>query len=118
MNMSTLALVSLALSVPLMHGCLPAVVAGGGAAVLMAEDRRSTGTIIDDQTLEAKVRNRINDKYNDQVHVDVASFNRFVLLVGAVPSQQIKDDIGTIGLSVENVRNVQNDLVIGPNPSG
>jgi osmotically-inducible protein OsmY len=117
MNRSKLALLALALCMPLLHGCLPAVVAGGGAAVLMAEDRRSTGTIIDDQTLEAKVRNRINDKYDEQVHVDVASFNRFVLVVGEVPTQQIKDDIGTIALGVENVRNVQNELVIGPNPS-
>jgi osmotically-inducible protein OsmY len=118
MNRCKLALFAVVLCMPLLHGCLPAVVAGGGAAVLMAEDRRSTGTIIDDQTLETKVRNRINEKYNEQVHVDVGSFNRFVLLVGAVPTQQIKDEIGTIALGVENVRNVQNELIIGPNPSG
>jgi osmotically-inducible protein OsmY len=117
MNKSKLAIVCLALCIPLLHGCLSAVAAGGGAAVLMSEDRRSTGTIIDDQTVEVKVRNRINDKYDDQVHVDLASFNRFVLLVGEVPSQQIKDDIGTIALGVENVRNVQNELMIGSNPS-
>ena len=86
--------------------------------MLMAEDRRSTGTIIDDQTIESKVRSRINEKYDDQVHVDVASFNRFVLLVGEVPNQQTKDDIGAIALGVENVRNVQNELIVGANTSG
>src|SRR5437764_934171 len=117
MNKSKIAMVGLALCMPLLHGCLPAVVAGGGAAVLMAEDRRSTGTIIDDQTLEAKVRKRINEKNEDQVHVDVGSFNRFVLVIGEVPTQQMKDDIGAIALGVEHVRNVQNELMISPYPS-
>src|SRR5215208_4616665 len=117
MNKCKLA-ICLALCIPLLHGCLPAVVAGGGAAVLMSEDRRSTGTIIDDQTIEGKVRSRINEKYEDLVHVDQASFNRFVLLIGEVPSQQAKDDIGAIAIGVENVRNVQNELVVGPNVSG
>ena len=118
MNKTRLAALCIALCIPLLHGCLPAVVAGGGAAVLMAEDRRSTGTIIDDQTIEGKVRSRINEKYEDLVHVDLASFNRFVLLIGEVPNQQVKDDIGTIALGVENVRNVQNELMIGRNVSG
>jgi osmotically-inducible protein OsmY len=113
---SKLALLGLALALPALHGCVPAVVAGG-AAVMMAEDRRSNGAMIDDQTIEGKVRSRISDKYDDQVHVDVVSYNRFVLVVGEVPNQEIKDGIGVIALGVENVRNVQNELVIGPNTS-
>src|SRR3954454_7621602 len=118
MNRFKLAAIGLALCIPLLHGCLPAVVAGGGAAVMMSEDRRTTGTIIDDQTIEGKVRTRINEKYEDLAHVDLASFNRFVLLIGEVPSQQAKDDIGVIAIGVENVRNVQNELVVGPSVSG
>jgi osmotically-inducible protein OsmY len=102
------------LALPCLQGCVPAIVAGAGGAVLVAEDRRSTGTMIDDQSIEGKARRRIEDKYDDQVHVDVTSFNRFVLLAGQVPTQQIKDDIGVIALGVETVRNVQNELVIGP----
>ena len=117
MNKCKVAAICLALCIPLVHGCA-AVVAGGGAAVMMSEDRRSTGTIIDDQTIEGKVRGRINEKYEDLVHVDLASFNRFVLLIGEVSSQQAKDDIGAIALGVENVRNVQNELVVGPSVSG
>ena len=109
MSKSKFAIVCLALSIPLLHGCVASVVAG---------DRRSTGTVIDDSTIESKVRDRIDNKYDDQVHVDVASFNRFVLVVGQVPDQQTKDDIGAIALGVENVRNVQNELIIGSNVSG
>ena len=119
MTKRELLLIGLALLTPALHGCAAAVVAGGGAAVLMAEDRRSSGTYIDDQTIESKASHLISEKYDDkkyhnQIHIDVTSFNRFVLLVGEVPTQEIKDDIGALTLGVQNVRNVQNDLTIGP----
>jgi osmotically-inducible protein OsmY len=106
--------VCLALLTPALHGCFPAVVAAGGAAVVMVDDRRSSGTYVEDKTIGSKVSRRINEKYGDEVHVDVIPFNRFVVLVGEAPNQQIKDDIGAIALGVENVRNVQNEITIGP----
>lgn len=114
MGKRPLTLLCLALVLPALHGCVPAVVAAGGAAVVMVDDRRSTGTYVEDKTIGSKVSSRINEKYSDEVHVDVIPFNRFVLLVGEAPSQQIKDDIGVIALGVENVRNVQNDISVGP----
>jgi len=112
-------LICLVLLTPALHGCFPAIVAGGGAAVLMAEDRRSSGTYIDDQGIELKASKRISEKYSDkkyedQIHVDITSFNRFVLLDGEVPDQATKDEIGALALGVEGVRNVQNEIVIGP----
>jgi osmotically-inducible protein OsmY len=115
--------VSLVLLTPALHGCFPAIVAGGGAAVLMAEDRRSSGTYLDDQGIELKASKAISEKYSDKkyedtVHIDVTSFNRFVLLDGEVPDQATKDDIGALTLGVVGVRNVQNEIVIGPITSG
>ena len=109
-----LMLLCLALTTPALHGCFPAVVASGGAAVVMVDDRRSTGTYVEDKTIGYKITSRINEKYGDEVHIDVIPFNRFVLLLGEAPTQQIKDDIGAIALGVENVRNVQNDISVGP----
>ena len=114
MQKRELLLVCLALLTPALHGCSPAVVAAGGAAVVMVDDRRSSGTYVEDKTIGANVSRRINEKYSDEVHVDVIPFNRFVVLVGEAPSQQIKNDIGVIALGVENVRNVQNEITIGP----
>jgi osmotically-inducible protein OsmY len=118
MSRFKLAVICLAASIPFLYGCVPVVVAGAGGAVMMSEDRRTAGTIVDDQTIEGRARSRIEDKYDDRVHVDLASYNRFILLVGEVPDQQTKDDIGAVALGVENVRNVQNELIIGPNTSG
>ena len=42
------------------------------------------------------------------------SFNRFVLLNGEVPNEEIRNDIGAIASAVENVRNVQNEIQVGP----
>jgi osmotically-inducible protein OsmY len=117
MNKHTLLILGLVALTPALHGCFPAVVAGAGGAVLVAEDRRSSGAIIDDSTIEHKVSSRVSDKYGDRVHLDVTSYNRFVLLAGEVPTQEIKDDIGVIALGVENARNVQNELQVAPNTS-
>lgn len=109
-------LIGLLASLPLLHGCFAAVAAGTGAAVLVAEDRRTTGIYFEDQNIEQKVTNALRAKYggNDQVQARVTSFNRYVLLTGEVPDEATKTDIGVIALGVENVRNVQNELVVGP----
>jgi osmotically-inducible protein OsmY len=117
MNIRRLLLICLTLLTPALHGCFPAIVAGGGAAVMMGSDRRTSGTYIEDQNIELKASRRISEKYDDQIHLDVTSFNRFVLLVGEAPTEEIKDNIGVIALGVESVRNVQNDITIGPNTS-
>jgi osmotically-inducible protein OsmY len=45
--------------------------------------------------------------------VAVTSFNRYVLVSGEAPTEEIKHDIGVIVLGIENVRNVQNEVTIG-----
>lgn len=102
---------------PLAQACVPLVVgAGVGAGVMVAEDRRTSGTILEDQTIEIKAGKRISEKYGDKVNVSVTSFNRFVLLTGQAPTDEIKKDISVLVLEVEAVRNVQNELAVG-NPA-
>ncbi len=102
--------------VPALQGC----VAVGGAAIvgtaMVAEDRRSPETMADDQKLEIKVSSAIKEKYgkDEQVYFSVTSFNRFVMLTGEAPTEAIKKDIGVLALGVEGVRNVQNEITIGP----
>jgi len=108
-----LAVVLVAL-VPLLQSCAALVVgAGVGAGVMMAEDRRSSGTVLEDQTIEIKAGNRITEKYGKQVNISVTSFNRYVLLTGQAPTEEIKQDLPILVLEVPNVRNVQNEIVVG-----
>lgn len=97
-----------------LQGCIaPLVVgAGVGAGIMVAEDRRSSGTILEDQVIERKITNLANEKYPDQLSISVVSFNRVVLLVGQVASETIKEDIGSMALETQNVRDVQNEITI------
>ena len=54
-------LLSLA-ALPLLQGCVPLVVGGAAATgYMVSEDRRTVGTITEDQTIETKTSSRIGD---------------------------------------------------------
>lgn len=95
-----------------LQGCFPVVAAGVGASVLMAQDRRTSGAYVEDEAIETKATGRIGDLYKDNVHVNVTSFNRNVLISGEVPNENVKAEIGKLVATIENVRNVNNELVI------
>lgn len=105
---------ALGLSALPMTGCAPLVVAGAGAGVLMAEDRRTTGTYLIDEEIELKAGSRIRESYGENTHVNVTSFNRLVLLTGEVPDTATRTKVEELVRSVPNVANIQNELVVGP----
>jgi osmotically-inducible protein OsmY len=109
-------LLGIAAIAPLLQGCPAVLVAGVGTTAMIADDRRTTGVFVEDQNIELKVANEIGKKYATTSGVDVrgTSFNRFVLLNGEVPNEEIRNDIGAIAAAVENVRNIQNEIQVGP----
>jgi osmotically-inducible protein OsmY len=96
------------------QGCIPVIVGGTGAAVAMATDRRSSGTYVEDEGIEWKAGNRINERLGDKVHVNVTSFNRKLLLTGEAFNEASREEAGRIAAAVENVKEVVNDLRIAP----
>lgn len=98
---------------PFLQSCIPLIIgAGVGAGVMMAGDRRTSGTVLEDRTIEIKAGNRITEKYGEQVNINVTSFNRFLLLSGQAPTDEIKQDVSVLVLEVPSVRNVQNEIVV------
>jgi osmotically-inducible protein OsmY len=95
-----------------LQGCFPVVAGGAGAGVLMAEDRRTAGTYVEDQGIELKAANRLDDKFKDRAHVSVTSYNRSVLMTGEAPTEAMKQEAETIVRGVPNVRQVMNEVVI------
>jgi osmotically-inducible protein OsmY len=112
--MRKLALLLCLSALPLLNGCFPLVVAGAGASALSLEDRRTSGAQIEDNSLESKISWRIGEHYARDTHVDVTSFNRNVVLAGQVLDEAAKQDIERIARSAENVKNVYNELTVGP----
>lgn len=95
-----------------LQGCFPVVAAGAGAGALMANDRRTSGAYIEDEAIEDKAVNLLGKQYKDKVHVNVTSFNRNVLVSGEVPNGATKTEIERLIASIQNVRNVNNELVV------
>ncbi len=100
-------------------GCAPLILGGamvGGAAV--ATDRRSVGIQLEDEAIESRVSHAIAARYDkidrDVQRVNITSYNRRVLLLGQVPSEAVREEVGRIAERTENVRLVNNELTIGP----
>jgi osmotically-inducible protein OsmY len=95
-------------------GCVAAV---GGAMVggtMMAVDRRSTGTQVDDQTIEVRSSSAATAAIGENGNVSATSYNRVVLLTGQVPNDADRAKVETAVAKVENVRAVVNELTVGP----
>lgn len=109
--MRIISLLLLALVSGSLQGCFPVAAVGAGTGALMAQDRRTSGAYVEDEAIETKAFDRIGKQYKDKVHVNVTSFNRNVLISGEVPDAAAKEEIGRLVASIENVRNVANELI-------
>jgi osmotically-inducible protein OsmY len=104
---------ALALLLALLQGCAPIIMVGGAATgVIVAEDRRSTGTQVDDQNIEVKAGMRVEQMKNEQIHVNITSYNRNVLLTGEAPTAAVKAEIEKAVATVDNVRGVVNEIAV------
>lgn len=97
---------------PVLHGCTAAVIGGAATGVVVAQDRRTVGTVTEDEGIEIKTGNRISNRFPDGIHINVTSYNRIVLLTGEVPDAATKAEIERIARGVENVRGVFNEVAI------
>lgn len=103
---------------PLLQGCAPLVAGTAATTVMIAQDRRTTGTIVEDKSIELKALQAIADaSQNDaQVHIAAISYNNRVLLVGQVPSQDVRTDIHQAIKKISKVKQIHNETVVG-NPT-
>ncbi|KRD42560.1 transporter [Acidovorax sp. Root275] len=97
-----------------LSACAPLIVGGAVVGGVMAVDRRTTGTQIEDEGIELRAANRIRETLGDRAHVNVTSYNRQTLLTGEVPSAQDRQTVEQIVSQVENARSVVNDLAVLP----
>jgi osmotically-inducible protein OsmY len=103
----------IALAALALQGCVPIVIGAGGAAAYSSlEDRRTTGTQIEDESIEVRASNRISDRFGSRVHVNVTSYDRIALITGEVPDERARDEVEKIVRAVPNVREVTSDLQI------
>lgn len=98
-------------------GCAPLLVGGaflGGG--LVVTDRRTTGTQVEDQSIELKAATRLRELAT-LGHLNAVSYNRVVLLTGEVPTENDKSRAAEAVSRVENVKKVVNEIAVLGNSS-
>ncbi len=93
-------------------GCAAAVVGGAAVTAMVATDRRTTGTQLEDQTIESKIATRTHEIVGDRGHVNAVSYSRTVLLTGEVPTEADRSSLEQAVARIENVRSTVNELAV------
>jgi osmotically-inducible protein OsmY len=101
--------------VSILPGCAAVLIAGAaGTAAVVAHDRRTPGTMVDDQNIELIARDRFyhDQGLYEQVHITVTSYNNVVLLTGEAPTEALKARAEAIVRDIPKVRQVYNEIVV------
>ncbi|HNJ83044.1 MAG TPA: BON domain-containing protein [Piscinibacter sp.] len=97
----------------LISACAPLLV--GGAVVgtsMVVTDRRTSGTQLEDQSIEIKGQTRVREAVGERGHVTITSYNRNVLLTGEVAADTDKAAVEQAVAKIEGVRTVINELAV------
>jgi osmotically-inducible protein OsmY len=108
---AALALV-IAASVSSLTACFPLMVGGAVMGGMVATDRRTSGTVVEDEGIELRAGSRIRENLGERVHVNITSYNRQVLITGEVPSAQDKQLVEKVVAGVDNVQTIVNELAV------
>ncbi len=98
----------------LLSGCAVALIAGAAAGTAAIYDRRTTGTVIDDEFIELKAMDAIgkDQELHEQTHLNVTSFNSIVLLTGEAPNEALRQRTAELVRNLPKVRKVHNEVVV------
>jgi osmotically-inducible protein OsmY len=99
-----------------LQGCAAVVAGTAASSVMIAQDRRTAGTIVEDKTIELKALQAIADAnhHHSDVHVSATSYNNRILLVGQVPSQEVRYTIYNAVKKIEKVKQIHNEIIVAP----
>ena len=112
-NMLSIALAATMVTV-LTSGCVPLVLGGAAAVVTVAEDRRSPGVFVDDEGMETQALLRVKSRFGGQVHVNITSYNRQLLLSGEAVTEDVKRGVEQEVSTVKGIKRIFNEMTVGP----
>lgn len=98
-----------------LQGCAAVVAGTAATGVVVAQDRRTTGTIVDDKTVELKSAQSIHQSLNEtekNTHVSVVSYNNRVLLIGQAPSEEIKSKVEEAVRRASEAKQLHNEIQV------
>lgn len=97
--------------------CFPVVAGGAAAGGAIAADRRTSGIYVEDENIELKAVKYVETNLGENAHINITSYNTNVLLTGEAPDDAAKAKAEAYVKSIEHVRAVTNEIVVGPKSS-
>ncbi len=98
----------------LLQGCAVLFVAGTAATAVALHDRRDISTQMTDAKLELAINTTLiqQDNLKDNARIRVFAVNGNVLLVGQVPTRELKAEVDALARKQKGVNSVYNELAI------
>jgi osmotically-inducible protein OsmY len=98
----------------MMQACAPVIIGGAATGAVVANDKRTTGTFVEDEAIELKIRNALlSDKSLKGVaHINATSFNTNVLLTGEAATEEARQKIVAMVKNTRKVSHVFNEISI------
>jgi osmotically-inducible protein OsmY len=98
-----------------LSGCVEMMVGGAMLGAVATSDRRTLGAQTEDKTITVKAELKVPKIAGPDAHVNIASFNRKVLLTGEVRDEAAKATVEREVKAIDGVQAVSNELEIsGP----
>ena len=100
--------------VAFLQACAAAVITGGATGMSVATDKRTTGTVIEDQAIELKALKAFADNkdISEKAHLNVTSYNTVVLVTGETPNEALRQQAIDIVSGIQRVSQVHNEITI------
>ena len=112
-------LAMLAIVAGVLGGCVDVVLGGAAGGASVINDPRTAGSQVEDESIELKAGTRLRGQteLNQQVHINVTSYNQVVLLTGEAPTEDMRAQVFELVKGIEKVRTAHNEITIAaPTP--
>lgn len=99
-------------------GCAPIIAGSAATGAFITSDKRTTGTVIEDQAIETKAYDffEADGELAEQTHISVTSYNQRVLLTGEAPTEVLRTRAVEYVSRIAKVLHVFNEIAIA-NPT-
>ncbi|OSI10282.1 BON domain-containing protein [Neisseria zoodegmatis] len=116
-------LIAASVTATVLSGCVGVVLGGAAVGGAAAVDRRTVGTQADDNVMEVRIKNtamtylRSNNK-NANFHpkLSVVSYNRHILLLGHVATEEEKAFVEQVARAEPSAQQIYNYITVSPQP--
>lgn len=98
----------------LLQGCIAAAAGGAATGAAVATDRRTAGTIVEDQAIEMKALHALTQEKGlwQKSHITAVCYNNVLLLVGQAPTHELKQQAEAIMSDIPKIRSIHNEIIV------